>query len=284
MSNHLRRLGIPMVLLLALVGCARSRPTGSDPGSGHSNDPAGLILKVEIGGGFVAPQAQLREVPFFALYGDGRLIVPGPQMDIYPGPALPNLQVRTISEAGIQAILSAAKAAGLLGPDRHFDALRVADAPTTTFTVVADGLRHVVSVQALGMDEPSPDATQEEIRARRELSDFQERLSDLAGWLPQGSVGDERTFRPDELRVYVTPYEPAQDLREPAMDWPLSGSLGFEPLSWSPATRCGTVAGPDLGSVLTAAGMANELTPWKADGARWGLVFRPLLPDESGCA
>jgi len=28
---------------------------------------------------------------------------------------------------------------------------------------------------------------------------------------------------------------------------------------------------------------ANELTPWRSDGAEFQLFFRPLLPDESGC-
>jgi hypothetical protein len=38
-------------------------------------------------------------------------------------------------------------------------------------------------------------------------------------------------------------------------------------------------------AVLTAAGTGNALTPWVgADGSRWSVTFRPLLPDESGCA
>ena len=28
---------------------------------------------------------------------------------------------------------------------------------------------------------------------------------------------------------------------------------------------------------------ANQLTPWTSDGSQYGLLFRPLLPDESGC-
>jgi hypothetical protein len=40
--------------------------------------------------------------------GDGTIIEPGAQDEIYPGQALPPLLVRTISEDGIQAILGAA--------------------------------------------------------------------------------------------------------------------------------------------------------------------------------
>jgi hypothetical protein len=32
-----------------------------------------------------------------------------------------------------------------------------------------------------------------------------------------------------------------------------------------------------------SAQQANELTPWRNDNHLYGLIFRPLLPDESGC-
>jgi hypothetical protein len=222
-------------------------------------------------------------MPVFALYGDGRIIVPGPQIEIYPGPALPNLQVRTVSEAGIQAILAAAKKAGLLGPNRHYDALRVADAPTTTFTVVAGGIRHVVSVQALGLESPQTGMPADEAEARTKLAAFQSKVTDLQSWLPSGSLGPERPFRTDELRVYVMPYQPQQDLPQRAKDWPGGRFGGFLPVVDLTGIRCGTVSGPALPAVLAAAGASNELTPWRADEQRWALVFRPLLPDESGC-
>jgi hypothetical protein len=219
----------------------------------------------------------------FALYADGRLIVPGPQIEIYPGPALPNLQMRTVSSEGIRAIVAAAQAAGLLGPDRRYDAIRVADAPTTTFTLEAAGARHVVSVQALGI-EPAQGGTPEETDARKKLEDLQSKLTDLQSWLPAGSLGPEEPFATDELRVYVFRYQPPQDLMEKTIDWPLGSFQGFDPLTGNAEIRCGAVSGSGLKAVLTAAGQANELTPWGADGERWTLVFRPLLPDESDCA
>jgi hypothetical protein len=45
------------------------------------------------------------------------------------------------------------------------------------------------------------------------------------------------------------------------------------------------VGGDQATAVLAAAGNGNALTPWVgADGSRWSVTFRPLLPDESGCA
>jgi hypothetical protein len=35
--------------------------------------------------------------------------------------------------------------------------------------------------------------------------------------------------------------------------------------------------------VLPLAQSANQLTPWRSDGAKFAILFRPLLPDESGC-
>ena len=271
---------LALVALLA-TGCAQRTASGGTPPSSRAH---GLILKIDVGGGFVAPQTALRQVPSFALYADGRLIVPGPQIEIYPGPALPNLQVRSVSAEGIQAILAAAKEAGLLGPDRSYDTMRVADAPTTTFTLVQDGVTHTVSVQALGIDQPVPDMPADEAEARTKLSALQAKLGDLASWLPRGSLGEEAPFQTDELRAFVFPYQAPQDLMQKAVDWPLGSLAGFTPLASMADVRCGTVSGDDLLRVLPTVEQANELTPWLVDGQRWALVFRPLLPDESGCA
>ena len=278
MKASVKPFGAALALAALLAaGCARA--SGGTPAPGVPQD---LVIRIDVGGGFVAPQTHLREVPIFALYADGRLVVPGPQIELYPGPALLNLQVRTVSSQGIQAILDAARAAGLLGPDRRYDEMRVADAPTTTFTVVADGIRHTVSVQALGF-EPAPGASAEESEARAKLSALQSKFTDLQSWLPAGSLGPESQFRTDEMRVFVLPYQVVDDLPQTTVDWPLGSFQGFEALAGQADTRCGTVTGTDLSSVLSAAERSNELTPWRADGSRWTVVFRPLLPDESGC-
>src|SRR4029453_7915808 len=145
---------VPAVFLVALTllvaGCGRLTKAGSG-GIDHPTGAADLVLRMDVGGGFVAPTYELRRIPTWSLFGDGRIITEGPQIEIYPGPALPSVQVQTVTEEGIQAILKAAEAAGLLGPNRTYGQDCVADAPTTTFTVYADGTKHVVSAYALGM-------------------------------------------------------------------------------------------------------------------------------------
>jgi hypothetical protein len=41
-------------------------------------------------------------VPIFSLLGDATLILPGAQVELYPGPALPAISSRQVDEAGIK--------------------------------------------------------------------------------------------------------------------------------------------------------------------------------------
>lgn len=231
-------------------------------------------------------QAALKQVPSFSLYGDGRLVTQGPQIEIYPAPALTSLQVARLDEAGIQAILRWARSAGLLGPDRHYELPTVVDAPTSTFTLVSGGARHVVSAYALGMEGESS-LSAEEREARRALSEFRTKLFDLRRWLPAGSVGRETQLPFEEIRVFVTSGAPREEpeLQQPVIEWPLPSSLaGFgEPLESRSSMRCGSVEGGELEALLPRALEANDLTPWRSEGLLYSLIFRPLLPDESGC-
>ncbi|MEW6058695.1 MAG: hypothetical protein AB1551_00880 [Actinomycetota bacterium] len=282
-----RSLAVPIVVLALLTGaCGRS---GGDGGGGpaieHPTGPNDLVLRVETGGGFVAPAWALKQIPQLSLYGGGRLITQGPQIEIYPGPALPNLVAETVSEGGVQAILEAAQKAGLMGPDAHYECAGIFDAPTTTFTLFAAGEKHVVSAYALGMDQGTCEGS--DVEARSKLAVFQANLSDLSNWLPQGSVGEPSSFEASELRLYVQPYAGPSDqgLRQQPIDWPLSEPLAS--FGRSEATfadmRCGVVRGSDLALLLPEAERANELTPWRSEGKKHSLVFRPLLPDEHTC-
>ena len=278
---------VPAVALVvvAFLAGACGRLTKAGGGVDHPTGANDLILRVDTGGGFVAPGYSLRQIPQLSLFGDGRLITEGPQIEIYPGPALPNVVQQTLTEDGIQAILDAAGQAGLMGPSAHYDFGCIADAPTTTFTLVANGERHVVSAYALGMGEgacPGADTA-----ARAKLAAFQTKLGDLTSWLPQGSVGAQTSYEPAEMRVYVQPYAGSPDpgLVEPPMDWKLSQPLSSfgQPAVGLVGMRCGVVAGQDMALLLPEARAANELTPWRSDGQTYSLLFRPLLPDEHTC-
>ncbi len=280
------RVFVVPLLFLSLFATACGRLNDDEPGSGGIDHPTGaddLVLRVDVGGGLVPIEYDLRRTPTWSLYGDGRIVTQGPQIEIYPGPALPNLLVTRITEDGVQAILAAAREAGLMDGDASYGYNCVADAPTTTFTLSAEGATHVVSAYALGFDEGQcPDT---EVEARGKLAAFQAELGDLGSFLPEGSVGAEERFAFDELRVYVQPYVADPNLEEPAVDWPIGGSLASLGTSLTDLadTRCGVIAGDDLATLSPAAQGANELTPWRSRGAEYRLLFRPLLPDEHGC-
>jgi hypothetical protein len=274
------------LLTLSFLGaaCGRLNDAGSDGNAiAHPTGPSDLVLRWEYTGGFVSPEVTLGRIPAFSLYGDGRIITEGPQIEIYPGPALPNLVVRTVSDDGVQAILAAAEDAGLTSGDASYPYPCVADVPDTRFTVVAGGRTSVVTATALGAGEgPCQGA---DVAARAKLFAFWTKLGDLAAWLPEGSIGPEDTYTPDAFRIYVRPYAATDpSLRQEPVRWPGSPlSAVGEPVDLVQGVRCGVVAGSDASRVLEAAAAANQLTPWSSGGQEFGLAFRPLLPDESGC-
>jgi len=275
-----------VALSLAGTACGRLNDAGvGDPGELRIEHPTGaadLVLREEYVGGFTSADVILAGIPAFSLYGDGRLVTEGAHTEIYPGPALPSLLVRQLSEDAVQAILALARDAGLTDGDRQYANGCIVDAPDTRFTVHAGGRTSVVTASALGMGPPSCPGS--DPRAERRLTEFSRSLATLERWLPAGSIGTAEPYAPSGLRVYVRPYQPDRALTEPAIAWP-----GPRLRARGDATRsmyeptCVAVDPHDIVAVLNEAGSANQLTPWTSRGDRFSILFRPLLPDESGC-
>jgi hypothetical protein len=269
-------------------------PAATTGAIAHPTGAGDLVLRVAVGGGFAPPQAILSEIPQLSLYGDGRVVTTGPVIAIYPAPALPNLRQLFLNEAGIQEVLAAAQAAGLLDGDRTYANTTIADAPTTVFTVNAGGKTSTVAAYALDFDD-DPSWTAEERAAIAKLRDFAGRAFDVTAWVDPANVasGDE-PYPIDRLQVVAQPIDPSVATpddpvaNQPPLDWPLSTPLTES----TPVTdlfgsgqdlRCGVIAGADADTLVAAAGQANALTPWVSDGTSYLLWFRPLLPDETGC-
>ena len=283
-----------LVALTILATACADAPTepgdGGGTGGGGIAHPTGggdVLLRISSEGGFVPVEYLLTSVPGFTLFGDGTVVTQGAQTEIYPGPALPPMIATPVTEAGIQALLEAAVAAGLDEDQTYTDmgSVGVADATTTVFTLTVDGVSHVTKVYALGMmtGEQPPRMSDEEYAVRTKLERLQASLQDLRTTLPDGAVGEDATFTPGGLRLFITAYRGA-DLKQPPVEWPLStpiASVG-EPTQVEDFT-CAALTGADLEAVLPLAQSANQLTPWKSDGERYTILSRPLLPDESGC-
>jgi len=294
-------------VLILLTACAApgggspaTSPRASD-GSGGSGDiehPTGseAILIVDNTGGFVPIQFMATRLPVFVLLGEGRVIVQGAQTLQFPGPALPALIERTLTEEGIQEVLRGVEDTNLFTADLELTGAQnvVADATNTVFILNAGGREVTVSVYGLGAllpdMEPPPGMSSGEIEAHRILSQLNDGLMTLDTWLPATAWETEgwQPYEPEALRLYVRDVtgEPIEggDLAEQVREWPTDddpAAFGEEEAFFGDGTRCGVVDG-ELGALwLEELNAANQMTVWTDDGERrFSVMARPVLPHE----
>ena len=302
MSSPVRFLAISLAALVAASCTAAGGGPTSGPASGPTGSPGAtgatgiayptgandLVLRLRYVGGFIGPATRFLELPAISVYGDGTVVVPGPQIAIYPGPALPNLQRATITPAGMQTLLEAARAAGLLGPDATYDLGGVMDGSTAEFTLNADGRIHTMSAYALLEGQGAPQGTDAAVaEARAKLALFQGQLRSLEALLDT-EIGPWSSYQAEAVRLLVSQGAPTneQGLAQEPVVWPLSTPLAtFGETLPAPVQgqRCGVVSGSDLDTLMPLLQQANTLTPWTDDGASFGIAVRPLLPAEEGC-
>jgi hypothetical protein len=284
---------IAAALVLLLAGCASgASPAPSSPvpsptptpslGIDHKTGATDLVLRYDQGGGFIAPWAIVTQAPIFSLYGDGTIVFRDissmpPQVEDGLGRGTPYRTAR-LSEPQIQALLQQAINDGALGIARsQYTNDRVADAPTTVFTIHAGGLNKTVSAYGLGIDQqPSPDAA-----VLTALAKLAERLSQF------NSTGFE-----------TQPYMPAR-YRAMLLEPQMVGAAG-KPIAWPwpeiKPTEFALPGDPESGPfprrVVTADDVAKlKLTQIEGglmgipvtapDGKVYVLALRPLLPDET---
>lgn len=277
--------------LLVLAGCAQrgvATPAPSSSTPPVAALPGGdstLVLRVEYVGGFVPVEWTYGRLPSYSLYADGRLITDGPVPAIYPGPALPNVQVQRLDDAALQGLLDEAVAAGI-ADTADLGSPPVADAPSTRFTLTTAGGTSVREVYALseyaaddGMD---AGLTDEQLAGRARLQDLLSALVDVG---QEGTAGDQvDSYVPSAVAAIATPWtDPEDGLPHPERLWP-GPPLPGEPLGGPLEVGCVVATGADASAVLAAAVEASAETPWVSGQTRWTLTLRPLLPDESGCA
>jgi hypothetical protein len=273
-----RRSAPALALLLTLAACAERTPAGGPDGDESPEPPSsGLVLRVESIGGFTTPALTVGRLPVVSVYADGRLINEGPVPAIYPGPALPNLQVAELDPAALQDLVDRALAAGV-AETVDLGMPPVADAPSTRFTLVTSEATYRREVYALGETPEGSGLTAEQEEARG-------RLSDLLSSLPASSGVDTSPYAAESVAAVVTPWVDLQDgLVQPERPWP-GPALPGQPTGGPPDVSCVTATGTEAQALVEAARTANAATPWvTGDGSRWTVTFRPLLPDETGCA
>ncbi len=276
----MRRTAAVVVALAALAGCGDDDGSSAAPRSPTPpTGPDDLVIQVSTGGGLIAPQSLVVEIPAVSVYGDGTFIVPGPTTAQYPGPAWPHIQRGRISEEELQELLQAARNAGFLDDEPpDFGEPGVSDAPSTDVVVDAGGDERAVSIYALDFVEADDDLDPEQRAAR-------ERARDFIAMLPTDAT---EQYPVDAIAVLVSPYVTDEIPFEGEAEWPLGSLAGAgEPIEgFSPDSRCLLVTGTDDPDTVRAAAQGtSEGARWYAEGESYNLVFRPLLPHEteSGC-
>lgn len=250
---------------------ATSPPSTSAPGTASGIDhPVGaddIVLEISYEGGYVPVEVAFQNLPTLLVTGDGRLIVQGPQIAIYPGPLLPNMQVRTITEDGIQQLLELAAEHGLLTEREYDNPTNIADAPDTVVTIAANGETYEHRAYALGLEQESDEL-------RRMLADFVDQVT--GEWmLPDNpELGPEQPF---EAQTYLVRSIPVDDLSvyeiEPTvLDWPAE----LPPLT--EATECLAIPAAEVGDLFAG---ANQLTFFTSGDVTYQLAVKPQLPGDS---
>lgn len=267
-------------LAVALTGCQSLRgddvgdpPADDDVAGGGTPAAAGApVLQISASGGFVPMGWDFAAMPTLTLYGDGRAIVPGPQIMIYPGPLLPNLQVEQVSSDAIDAIVAAARDAGLLAAAPDYGMPNVTDVPTTYVTLTVDGRTYKHAAYALGMVDGeggggdgwgAADAglTDEQATARAALATFVQTANDLVG-----ASGNGESYAIEALAMFARPIDTSVDgavaPETQVVPWPLETRL-------ADAAECTVVDGDAAQTLLAALSTATQATVFEQDGVTY---------------
>jgi hypothetical protein len=256
-----------------------SEPAPSTDGHAHSTEPDGVVLRVSDEGGFVPPEATFASAPRLLVTGDGRLIQGGPVIAIYPRPLLPNLLQRSITEAGIQRLITLADERGLLADVTYTRPGNIADAADTVVTITVGGETFEHRAYALGLAGGPEGGETDEARAR--LLDFVVAATNLAS-TPSDDVGPDQPYRSDtylirssEARSPQNSGDGAIDIVPTRVDWPADA-----PVRLAAAGECAEVPTAAFSELFQK---ANQLTQFVDAGVPYSLTVTPRVPGRS-CA
>ncbi|MEP7047722.1 MAG: hypothetical protein ABI949_13625 [Ilumatobacteraceae bacterium] len=280
-------------LLAALVACgdpdrapaqadpaAPTNPTapttpGTTAAAGivHPTGPDDVVLKLSYEGGLVPAGFAFVNTPNLLISGDGRVFTQAAVPMIYPGPLLPSLLVRTITEDGVQALLGVVDKAGLLAPppgypDRH----NVADGSSTVLTINAADGSFVHNAYALGLGDG-------EDGPRKTLLDVTTALSDVETAAGTANLGADQPFVPATYRFQARVVDPSeltgQDLPPTVVDWPETTGTSLKG-----AAACARVEATAVGTMFLD---AKQNTYFKEGDIVYRLSVAGVLPGDPEC-
>ncbi len=250
-------------------------------GEGQISHPTGandIVLRMDVGGGFVPMEFVATQAPTFTLYGDGTVIFQSAESPAFgtSGP-LPAWITGKMSEESVQVLLQYALSTGkLLGAKPQYDNPMIADASTTVFNINAGGIEKVVSIYGL-FEESMPGIPDAADRAG--FWQLSELLRTFENEAEAGTVTNIQPYRPEMYRV--TMFEGMGQPQSEPIEWP-----------WEDLTVEDFPRGDEPGAIrmMTAEEVAElvevpnggALAIWveAPDGELVQFAVRPLLPDE----
>jgi hypothetical protein len=280
-------LAVTAVLLSACTGSGAS-PSASD-GIRHPTGAA-PVFTITYAGGMIA-NGHLTTPPGFWMSGDGLVVIPGAVAAFFPGPLMPPLNARRLTEEGVQTVLQAIAASRQFANDAEWRGAQnfVADAGDTILTLRAEDRDVTVTVFALGWftaDQAPPNVAPAEVEAHVALNTLVNRLTTLDQWLPATAWAESawHPYEPSAIRLLVrnADADPPDDtgIGETLVDWPTGG----DPATFGEQTqleeRCGVVSGEDAEAWFAQLQPANQLTRWVSGDHKYVVTPRPLLPGE----
>ncbi len=265
--------GTPALAALIAACGADSRRTFTSIPSG----PQDVVIKITNEGGFVPPGFLFVNLPSLLISGDGRVFTPGASLEIYPGPLLPAINERSITEEGIRKALQLADDAGLLGGPLDYslpEGIGIADASDTVVVINVNGKIYEHRANALGFDTPDGKSS---TPARDNLNTFVTLISDIAKVAGSANVGDEHSFAPEQYRFQAAVVDPTQftDPSPTVVAWPDgTGAVLAESL------QCATVDAAGVDELFAA---ATQLTFFEEAAVTYQLSVVGVLPGDATC-
>lgn len=242
------------------------------------DDDAGVVIEYGVYGGMMLREVAFQRQPILYITTDGQAIVPGVTAAVFPGPLVPPSFARSITPAGIEAVVAAAREAGLAAEVDYSIESNIADAGTTTVVVTVDGTTYTHEAYALGSSGgpgEAAEASSEVLAAREALAAFTQRLVDLDALAGSSELGPEEPYQPDAYQVQAVPAGDLSSMQPTptVIEWP--SDIGF---ALADATECMDVEASVIGELVES---SDQLTFFTENDETYQVLARPAYPGRS---
>lgn len=255
--------------LIGAVAVAAPACNGADAGLGptsiaYENEATDIVLEREYSSSWSEADQLWRAIPGLLVFGDGTVVV-----TIYDDDneaPFDHYGARTINPAGMQALLSEARAAGLLGPlDLESEvANKILDGSAVSVTVRAAGGTFEHNAYMLGEE----DALTVD---RGRFAEFVTDLDDLSSMVGPANISSERPWTPEAYDIQARVDESGESTE--ILDWPVTDTDLAR-------ADCRLVLAEDLGSIPTT---ATADTRYRHETTVYEVWFGPWLPGRTRC-